>query len=117
METEENKNAGNGKSDQKGGFDLNGLMSHPLLGDLIKHLLSGGGAVLVNYLLSIKPMQEKIEALEKQIAELAKKHNEIATDLDEKFEKEGKESVDGANDEYFSIRKRKNNRSNRRKYI
>ncbi len=52
------------------GFDLNGLLGSPGLGELMKHLLSAGGAALFNYLMSIKPMQEKIEALMKENKDL-----------------------------------------------
>ena len=65
------------------GFDLNGLLSSPGLGELIKHLLSAGGAALFNYLMSIKPMQEKIETLTKENKELREKVEDVEDRMDE----------------------------------
>lgn len=108
------------------GFDLNGLLSNPGLGELIKHLLSAGGAALFNYLMSIKPMQEKIEALIKENKELKEKAEDTEERLDElilklnqKFKaKDIEEEVSGKEDDYFSLkRKDKSLTERKRKYL
>lgn len=124
METENKKPEDSDKKDQKGGFDLNGLLNHPQVGELIKHLLSGGGAVFVNYLLSIKPMQEKLEAmqteskeLKKRLEELEESHNELIDRLNDKLKKKERDTIDGTEEGYFSIHKRGGSASKRKKYL
>jgi hypothetical protein len=108
------------------GFDLNGILSSPGLGELIKHLLSAGGAALFNYLMSIKPMQEKIEALTKENKELREKiedvedsQQELILQLNKKFKaKEIEEEVSGKEDEYFHVkRKDRSLPEKKRKYL
>lgn len=108
------------------GFDLNGLLSSPGLGELIKHLLSAGGAALFNYLMSIKPMQEKIEALTKENKELREKiedveesQEELILKLNKKFkEKEIEEEISGKEDEYFHVKRKDRSLTERkRKYL
>lgn len=106
------------KTDTTASPDLSGLMSGNS-GDLIKYLLSTGGAVLINYLMSIKPMQDKMEALttkvneqEKQIKEMEDQHNELIKQLNKKFkaqeyEREKPKELDGDAGEYFTIKKNK----------
>jgi hypothetical protein len=119
---EQNKN----NTTTPAGFDLNGLLSSPGLGELIKHLLSAGGAALFNYLMSIKPMQEKIEALTKENKELREKiedieesQQELILQLHKKFKtKEIKEEVHGNEDEYFPVRgKDRTLNEKKRKYL
>ncbi len=108
------------------GFDLNGLLSSPGLGELIKHLLSAGGAALFNYLMSIKPMQEKIEALTKENSALKEKVenteerlDELITGLNKKFKaKEIEEEMPGKEDDYFQVRRKDRSLTERkRKYL
>jgi TolA-binding protein len=112
-----------------GSPDLNGLMSGNS-GELLKYLLSTGGAVLINYLMSIKPMQDKMEALtarvneqEKQISEMEDQHNELIKQLnkklkEQKVEKEKPEELESDTGEYFSIKKNKHlSRPKYRRYL
>lgn len=107
------------------GFDLNGLLNSPGLGELIKHLLSAGGAALFNYLMSIKPMQEKIEALTKENKELREKVDEIEDNQEElilqlkrKFKAKETEELQGNDEEYFPLRrKEKALTEKKRKYL
>ncbi|MBA3705504.1 MAG: hypothetical protein H0W84_06265 [Bacteroidetes bacterium] len=108
------------------GFDLNGLLSSPGIGELIKHLLSAGGAALFNYLISIKPMQEKIEALTKENKELREKiedvvdsQEELILKLNKKFiAKEIEEEVSSKEDDYFDVkRKDRSSPERKRKYL
>lgn len=107
------------------GFDLNGLLSSPGLGELIKHLLSAGGAALFNYLMSIKPMQEKIEALTKENKELRERVEEVEDNQEEmilqlkrKFKAKETEELQGSDEEYFSLkRKDKMHNEKKRKYL
>ena len=125
MEEKENKSSQSANSDQKKGFDLNGLLDHPQIGELIKHLLSGGGAVFINYLLSIKPMQEKMEALteknkelEKKIKELEESHDELVDQLNSKLKEKEQEGLPGTGEEYFSVKKERYvSGYKRRKYL
>ncbi|MDP1800427.1 MAG: hypothetical protein Q8L81_03695 [Bacteroidota bacterium] len=122
METNKNNTA----TTPAAGFDLNGLLSSPGIGELIKHLLSAGGAALFNYLISIKPMQEKIEALTKENKELREKiedvedsQEELILKLNKKFKaKEIEEEVSGKEDEYFHVKRKDRSATERkRKYI
>lgn len=122
METNKNSTA----TTPSVGFDLNGLLSSPGIGELIKHLLSAGGAALFNYLISIKPMQEKIEALTKENKELREKiedvedsQEELILKLNKKFKaKEIEEEVSGKEDEYFHVKRKDRSATERkRKYI
>lgn len=106
--------------------DLNGLMSGNS-GELIKYLLSTGGAVLINYLMSIKPMQDKMEALTtkvneqgKQISEMEDQQNELIKQLNKRFKKQEEEpdELDAGTGEYFSIKKNKHlSRPKSRRYL
>lgn len=108
------------------GFDLNGLLSSPGIGEVIKHLLSAGGAALFNYLISIKPMQEKIEALTKENSALKEKIenaeerlDELITGLNKKFKaKEIEEEMSGKEEDYFQLkRKDRSTTERKRKYL
>ena len=106
------------KIDTAASPDLSGLMTGSS-GELIKYLLSTGGAVLINYLMSIKRMQDKMETLttkvneqEKQIREMEDQHNELIKQLNKKFkekkeEKQKPEELDDDAGEYFTIKKNK----------
>lgn len=105
------------------GFDLNGILSSPGLGELIKHLLSAGGAALFNYLMSIKPMQERIEVLTKENKELKEKvadaedrMDELIIGLNKKFKaKEIEEEISGNGDDYFPIKRRDKSTTERKR--
>lgn len=107
------------------GFDLNGLLSSPGIGEFIKHLLSAGGAALFNYLMSIKPMQEKLEALAKENKELREKiedveesQEELILQLNKKFKPKVIEELNGNDDDYFPVRKQERKVSEKkRKYL
>lgn len=107
------------------GFDLNGLLSSPGLGEFIKHLLSAGGAALFNYLMSIKPMQEKIEALAKENKELRERVEEVEDNQEElilqlkkKFKTKETEELRGNDEDYFPLRrKEKSLAAKKRKYL
>jgi len=108
------------------GFDLNGILNSPGLGELIKHLLSAGGAALFNYLMSIKPMQEKIEVLTKENKELKEKIedaedriDELIIGLNKKFKSiEAEEEVSGNGEDYFIIKPKDRSITERkRKYL
>jgi hypothetical protein len=108
------------------GFDLNGLLSSPGIGEFIKHLLSAGGAALFNYLMSIKPMQEKMEALAKENKELREKienveesQEELILQLNKKFKPKIIEALNGNDDDdYFPVRKQERRATEKkRKYL
>lgn len=120
-----NNNASNANA--ANGFDLSGIMSGNT-GEVIKYLLSTGGAVLINYLMSIKPMQDKIEALtkkvdeqQKQISDMEDNQDELVEKLNRKFKEREQEQelLHGGNEEeYFSVKKERYAPSlKRRKYL
>ncbi len=121
---EANKNSGTQAASNLGGFDLNGLLSSPGIGELIKHLLSAGGAALFNYLMSIKPMQEKIESLSKENKELREKiedveesQEELIFQINKKFKVKEIEQVHGTEEDHFPIRRKGKSSESKRKYL
>ncbi len=93
-----------------GGFDLNGLLNNASLMELLKHLLSGGAAMAGNYFMWIKPMQDKMEAMSKQIMEQEKQIEELEDEQEKIIARleQDKETASGTRinpDEYFTIRK------------
>lgn len=125
MEANKNNESGNNKSNTvasaANGFDLSGLMNGNA-GEVIKYLLSTGGAVLINYLMSIKPMQDKIEALtkkvneqEKQISDMEDNQDELVEQLNKKFKEKEQEELQEGDEEYFSVKKEKYSPSYKRK--
>ncbi len=58
-------------------FDLSNFLNNPDIAGLLKHLLTGAGAMAGNYLLWIKPLQEKIEAMNEKIAEQERRIKEL----------------------------------------
>jgi len=101
------------------GFDLSKLMQNESVMELLKHLLSSGGAVAANYFIWIKPLQDKVEGMSKKIEEnerQIKKQDERIEELEDGQEqllqqlnrKERAETeLHGGNEEYFSIQKKK----------
>ncbi len=113
-----------------GGFDVAGLLSNPQIGEFIKHLLSAGGSALFSYMMSIKPMQDKMEALanenkdlKSRMEEMEGSHEELIIQLNKKFkmiqEPEEEEELQGTSEEYFSIKKKEKcvPANKRRKYL
>lgn len=76
METDHKVSEGKDK-DKNGNFDLSSFLNNPDLAGLLKHLLTGAGAMAGNYLLWIKPLQEKIEAMNEKIVEQEKRIKEL----------------------------------------
>lgn len=126
METNKNNDAGENKSKASGteqnplgGLDLNGLLNNPQIAELIKHLLAGGAAMAGNYFMWIKPMQEKMEAMntkitdqDKRIKELEKEVEFISSERDEENEHRG--DLKGTRDEYFKLNRNSNKGSDRK---
>jgi hypothetical protein len=110
-----NNNENQSKGNAANGFDLNTLMDSPL-GEIIKHLLSGGGAVAINYFFFARPMQEKIEKLEAEndnlkqnLKQLHESFNSLVDKLNEEYEERENEELQGGNTEYFEIRREDKN--------
>lgn len=89
METNSNKsNSSNEKNQsQDAGFDFAGIDFEKLLGgksaaEFIKHLLSGAGAMAGNYFLWIKPMQEKMDAMNEKLIKQEIRIKDLETDQD-----------------------------------
>lgn len=105
----ENKSAaGNNAQNPLGGFDLNGIMNDPKIMEVIKHLLSGGGAMAGSYFIWIKPLQDKIDALTNKVNEQSKVINEMQEELDslsEEAEEKDQGNLNGSRSEYFHLRK------------
>ena len=111
----ENNATGSPAQATPAGLDLNGLTGGGG-GELIKYLLSTGGAVLINYLMSIKPLQDKMEALTSKVTEqgnqieaLEARYDELVNQLNKKFKKKEPEPADfqESSGEYFPIKKDK----------
>lgn len=92
------------------GFDFSKLMQNDGLMELLKHLLSGGGAMAANYFLWIKPLQEKNEALstkialqEKRITDLEDEQDRLLEQLKEK--NENPSSLKGQRSDYFDVKR------------
>lgn len=49
------------------GFDISSLLKNEGLMEILKHLLSGAGAMAGNYFIWIKPLQDKMEAMSAKI--------------------------------------------------
>lgn len=119
MET--NKEKTTSKSETQTGFDFSSLLGTPGIAELIKHLLSGGGAALLNYLVSIKPLQEKVQELENENKELKKRLREVEDNQDEivrqvkkKFSEIDSEELND-DDDFFRIRKKESPLEGRRR--
>lgn len=108
MEEHENKTKGEEntfKSKNKNknpleGIDLDGFN----IPDWLKHLLTGAGTLGANYLLFVKPLQEKVEAMnlaivkqDSRIKELEKEQARLITELKQSAEQNlnGKTDSDG----------------------
>jgi len=124
METNKN-NAEESKTTAKsnaqnplGGFDLNGIMNDPKIMEIIKHLLSGGGAMAGSYFIWIKPLQDKIEDLNTKITAQDNRIKELEEEIDSFSEDESDEkgNLKGSRNEYFNIRQKNSQGETNRKY-
>ena len=109
---EESKNTANTNTQNPmGGFDLNGIMNDPKIMEIIKHLLSGGGAMAGSYFIWIKPLQDKIDAMNDKIKEQDKRIKELEEEVDSLSEDEDDESgqiknLKGTGKDYFNVRRK-----------
>lgn len=71
--------------------------------DLLMHLLTGAGAVGGSYLLFIKPMQDKLDAMKKQIEEQDDRIDELEHRLKNITQKTKRETEDDEED-YFKVK-------------
>lgn len=116
----ENKNATTSSQSQMGGFDLNNLINDPKVLEILKHLLSGGGAMAGSYFIWIKPLQDKIDTLNTKVIEQDKKIKELEdtiddlTEEDQEEEKVQKNLGDGK--DYFAIGKNNQVKESKRQY-
>jgi len=116
---EENKStASSNAQNTMGGFDLNGIMNDPKIMEIIKHLLSGGGAMAGSYFIWIKPLQDKIEAMNTKIVEQDKRIKDLEEEIDSLSEEEPeeKEALKGSRKEYFNVRRKDSQGDTYRKY-
>ena len=122
METDKNKRETKAEEEKAkstnpmDGFDFSKLLQNEGLMELLKHLLSGGGAMAANYFLWIKPLQEKNEALNTKLALQEKRITDLEEEQDRLLEQLNKEEKDSYTDknkhkaDYFDI-KRNDSRS------
>lgn len=95
METNKNSDTGQSKESKQNsntqnnnsGFDFSQLLNDKNLSEVLKHLLSGGGAMAGNYFIWIKPLQDKMEAMIKTIEGQEKRIKELETEQEKLFEK------------------------------
>lgn len=115
METDKNKQEQGSQTNPAsfGGPDLSGFFSDPKTWEWLKPLLSGAGAMTGTYLLWIKPIQDKLDAVnlriteqDKLITKLEYKIKELENNsvrLSHKAE-EVSENLKGSNNDYFEIK-------------
>jgi hypothetical protein len=114
MEEQENKTKGDEdktKNKQKQSNPLEGLdLDGFNIPDWLKHLLTGAGTLGANYLLFIKPMQDKMETMnleitkqDSRIKELEKEQAHLITKLKEQTNENQKHKKD--EDEYFNTKR------------
>lgn len=121
METEKNKqDAGNASGQTNpppnfNGFDLNGLFNNASFIEWIKPLLSGAGAMTGTYFMWIKPMQEKIDAMNSKITDQEKHIKNLEGEIDElenmsnrpsRKAENSTENLKGTKEDYFEIKNR-----------
>lgn len=114
----ENKNASAGNAQNPlPGFDLNGIMNDPKIMEILKHLLSGGGAMAGSYFIWIKPLQDKIEVMNAKITEQDKRIKELEDTVEDLSEEEEEQqgNLKGGKD-YFTIGQQASKKEPSRKY-
>ncbi len=129
METENNKTKSEEKKEDQqsnkqntnanAGFDFSQLLNDKNIAEILKHLLSGAGAMAGNYFIWIKPLQDKIEAMTKtiekqegRIKELEEEQDEVSDFLfrDQNGQMNENSKVRGeTNNDYFNLNKNINN--------
>jgi hypothetical protein len=130
METDKNKQDTGSTAGQSNpppnfnGFDLNGLFSNASFMEWIKPLLSGAGAMTGTYFMWIKPMQEKMDAINAKLTEQDKYIKNLESEIDElesmltkpshKTESNS-EPLKGTKEDYFEIKNRSERSGNFRK--
>jgi hypothetical protein len=92
------------------GFDINSLLKNENVMEILKHLLSAGGAMAGNYFIWIKPLMEKVESMQKVINDQEKRINDLEEALEESSEDENAnaENMKGTKQDYFGLKR--NNR-------
>ena len=117
METNKNSDTGESKESKQssgtqnnnGGFDFSQLLNDKNLADMLKHLLSGGGAMAGSYLIWVKPLQDKLETMSKTIEGQEKRIKEMETEQEKLFEKlhyernENNGSFRGKENDFFNV--------------
>jgi hypothetical protein len=93
------------------GINFEELLKNVNIPELLKHLLSGAGAMAGNYFIWIKPLQEKLETLirqsdkqENRIRELEKEQERLKNELNAAKKREENDRKE--NEEYFSFNRR-----------
>ncbi len=94
------------------GFDFSKLLQNEGVMELLKHLLSGGGAMAANYFLWIKPLQEKHEAMNTKITLQEKRIEELEVEQDKLIEQLNQKKMRDANmnakgDDFFTTKRDK----------
>jgi hypothetical protein len=76
-ENKQNNSNQNTNQQSFGGFDFLKFLKNEDIMEILKHLLSGGGAMAGTYLTWIKPLQDKIETINKTISDQEKRIKEL----------------------------------------
>lgn len=126
METAKNSDTGESKESKQSsntqnnnsGFDFSQLLNDKNIAEMLKHLLSGGGAMAGSYLIWVKPLQDKLEALtktiegqEKRIKELEEEQEKTSDYIFHEQNHQKHENINnmgGTNADYFNLNKNKN---------
>ncbi|HXB41690.1 MAG TPA: hypothetical protein VNZ49_14210 [Bacteroidia bacterium] len=105
---EENKTTANSNTQNTaGGLDLNGIINDPKIMEILKHLLSGGGAMAGSYFIWIKPIQDKIDALNTKITEQDKRIKELEEEVESLTEDENSTAaLKGSGNDYLNVRQK-----------
>lgn len=117
---DDNKSTTTNSQNPLGGLDINNLISDPKIMEILKHLLSGGGAMAGSYFIWIKPLQDKIDALNTRVTEQDKRIKELEDTVEdlteEDEEEEHKEKSLGKGKEYFALTRTGSTKEPVRKY-
>lgn len=105
-ESKESKQSSNTQNNN-GGFDFSQLINDKNIAEMLKHLLSGGGAMAGSYLIWVKPLQDKLEALTKTIEGQEKRIKELETDQEKMeealFHERNNQSLKGKQSDFFNV--------------
>lgn len=84
METKENSTTTPNAATQPNlsGFDFGSLLSNQSLIELLKHLLSGAGAMTGSYFMWIRPMQDKMDTMSAKISDQEKRLKELEAEIE-----------------------------------